>query len=153
MSNAARERAKIAKAQETLPERDSYTAKQAAARCGTEPKTFRKFLRSAASSFDPVGQGGRYEFDTEELEVIKGEFHTWRKKVAARRAQQMEKPSVPITEVMDKAKELYLEKKEMSMDDLADAIEHAQDEEPSEEDLMAIESDPIDDHWRDIMED
>lgn len=85
-SNAAAEREAAAKAKDSLPERDSYTAKQVATRCSTDAKTLRKFLRSNNSSFDAVGQGGRYEFDADQLKTIKAEFTAWRKKAEARRS-------------------------------------------------------------------
>lgn len=68
----------------TYEERDSYTAKQVAHRCGTDAKTMRKFFRSSASTVEPVGQGGRYEFAAEDLPTIKQEFNAWRKKATTR---------------------------------------------------------------------
>ena len=69
-------------------ERETYTAKQVATRIGTDAKTLRKFFRSPASTVEPVGQGGRYEFDKEDLPKIKAEFDKWNssKVVRVRRA-------------------------------------------------------------------
>lgn len=94
MSNAAAERAAARKALKNgdLKERETYTAKQVAARCGTDSKTMRKFFRSSASTVEPVGQGGRYEFDAADLPKIKQEFITWRKKAKARQVQAKSKP-------------------------------------------------------------
>lgn len=64
-------------AEDDLPDRDTYTAKQVATRIGTDAKTLRKFFRSSASTVEPVGQGGRYEFDAEDMPQIKQEFETW----------------------------------------------------------------------------
>lgn len=106
-SNAAAERAAAKKALTNgdLKDRETYTAKQVATRCGTDSKTMRKFFRSSASTVEPVGQGGRYEFAASDLPKIKREFDAWRKKAASRRTTP--KPTVPITEVMDKAKVEY----------------------------------------------
>lgn len=82
MSRAEEERRKAqqALANGDLQERETYTAKQVAARCGTDSKTMRKFFRSSHSTVEPVGQGGRYEFDAKDLPQIKQEFDTWRKR-------------------------------------------------------------------------
>lgn len=64
-------------AEEGPPERDEYTAKQVATRIGTDAKTLRKFFRSAASTVEPVGQGGRYVFDASDLPKIRAEFTKW----------------------------------------------------------------------------
>lgn len=81
-SNAAAERAAAQRALKNgdLKDRDTYTAKQVAARCGTDSKTMRKFFRSAHSTVEPVGQGGRYEFDAADFPKIKREFDAWQKR-------------------------------------------------------------------------
>lgn len=76
-AEAARDNAKQAVAKGDLPERENYTAKQVATRCGTDAKTMRKFFRSSSSTVEPVGQGGRYEFDADDLPTIKEEFERW----------------------------------------------------------------------------
>jgi hypothetical protein len=58
-------------------ERDTYTAKQIATRIGVDAKVLRKFFRSAASTVEPCGQGGRYEFDAADLPKIKAEFEKY----------------------------------------------------------------------------
>jgi hypothetical protein len=85
-SNAAREReaAQRALANGDLKDRETYTAKQVATRCGTDAKTMRKFFRSAHSTVEPVGQGGRYEFAAKDLPKIKKEFTSWSKRSAGR---------------------------------------------------------------------
>jgi hypothetical protein len=85
-SNAAAEREAAQKALKNgeFKERETYTAKQVAGRCGTDAKTMRKFFRSKASTVEPVGQGGRYEFAAEDLPKIKREFDAWRKKADSR---------------------------------------------------------------------
>src|SRR5690606_29903036 len=71
------EPAKKAKSTPPEPSGDTLTAKQVATRIGTDAKTLRKFFRSPASTVEPVGQGGRYEFAKEDLEKIKAEFEKW----------------------------------------------------------------------------
>lgn len=85
-SRAAQERAAAQKmiASGDVKERETYTAKQVATRCGTDSKTMRKFFRSTASTVEPVGQGGRYEFAATDLPKIKREFDAWRAKAASR---------------------------------------------------------------------
>lgn len=85
-SNAAHEReaAQRALANGDYRERDTYTAKQVAGRCGTDAKTMRKFFRSAHSTVEPVGQGGRYEFAAKDLPKIQKEFTAWMKRSAGR---------------------------------------------------------------------
>lgn len=55
----------------------TLSAKNIARRLGTDAKTLRKFFRSAASTVEPVGQGGRYEFAPEDLPQIVKEFKSW----------------------------------------------------------------------------
>jgi hypothetical protein len=82
MSKAERERQAVQAALQNgdLKDRDTYTAKQVASRCGTDSKTMRKFFRSNNSTVEPVGQGGRYEFDSADLPKIQKEFKAWRNK-------------------------------------------------------------------------
>jgi hypothetical protein len=55
---------------------------------GTDPKTLRRFLRDAATSFTPVGSGGRYSFTDKDIKTLRTEFEPWSdrqaKKVAAK---------------------------------------------------------------------
>lgn len=60
-----------------MTEDSVYSAKQVATRIGTDAKTLRKFFRSPASSFDAVGQGGRYEFPASQLPEIQRAFNSW----------------------------------------------------------------------------
>jgi len=55
----------------------TYGAKQVAHRIGTDPKVFRKWLRSEGSPYEAVGQGARYEFPVSELAEIRGAFLEW----------------------------------------------------------------------------
>lgn len=44
---------------------------------GTTPRALRKFLRSSASPYEPVGQGSRYHIGSEDLVELKELFETW----------------------------------------------------------------------------
>ena len=70
----------------------TFSAKQVATRIGTDAKTLRKFLRSSSSTYDAVGQGGRYEFPIESLESIAREFKSWQS--GKRYPAKSEKPQV-----------------------------------------------------------
>ena len=51
--------------------------KDVAQRIGTTPRTLRQFLRSAYSTFVPVGSGARYDFTERELPTISKRFREW----------------------------------------------------------------------------
>lgn len=128
MSQAAKERAAAQKAVANgeLKERETYTAKQIAARCGTDPKTMRKFFRSNNSTVEPVGQGGRYEFDAKDFPKIKREFDAWRKKATSRPTKPKPEPIDP-AQVQEAAKAAADE--EFSEEQIADAIQDQIDQE------------------------
>ena len=130
ISKAAEERALAKKQLQSggLSERETYTAKQVATRCGTDSKTMRKFFRSSRSTVDPVGQGGRYEFDARDFPKIKSEFDSWQDQIKARKT---EPGVVTIGRVMEIAKTIYLE-----------SIE--EDPEPTEEELAELEDEELD---------
>lgn len=166
LSQAAAERAQARAALRngTLQERETYTAKQIAVRCGTDPKTMRKFFRSSHSTVEPVGQGGRYEFDAKDMPKIKKEFVTWRKKAKARSTHNS-RPVVPgdteeVEELKRQARSMGDD--EFTGDQLADAVQAQHDqevaafeklkedglvfgEEPTEEDLAELEDLDLDD--------
>jgi hypothetical protein len=77
------------------PSGDTYTAKQVATRIGTDAKTLRKFFRSDDSTIEPVGQGGRYEFDKDDMPAIKAEFEAWQVKSATRRTKKVDAEKTP----------------------------------------------------------
>lgn len=153
MSNAAAEResAKKALANGELKDRDTYTAKQVASRCGTDAKTMRKFFRSAASTVEPVGQGGRYEFAAKDLPKIKKEFDAWKKKSAARSTQPKPAAKLEPQQIIKAAQDTIDENPDddFTLEQVAAAIERAQEEdelepqtmaeEPSEEELAELE--------------
>jgi len=66
------------------------SAKETARRLGTDARTLRKFLRSSDSPFEAVGQGGRYNFDDDDVEVLKEAFNGYlRKKRTAQKPQKI----------------------------------------------------------------
>lgn len=142
-SKAAREREAAQRALKNgdMKDRETYTAKQIAARCGTDAKTMRKFFRSSHSTVDPVGQGGRYEFAATDLPKIRREFDSWRKRAESRRTG----PKLPtVTNISDDEK---AEQMQGEVDKFNDAIEQHHDEleEPTEEDLAELEDLDLDD--------
>jgi hypothetical protein len=89
-------------------DRETYTAKQVATRISTDAKTLRKFFRSDASTVEPVGQGGRYEFDAADLPQIKAEFSKWNSRQAGKSSptgKSSPKPAA-VVEVDEDAEEL-----------------------------------------------
>lgn len=56
---------------------EKISAKAAAIELGTDARTLRKFLRSDKSTFEPCGQGNRYEFTAKQLKKLKTEFASW----------------------------------------------------------------------------
>jgi hypothetical protein len=55
---------------------------------GTDSRTFRKFLRSDASPYEPVGQGSRYVFDDTDIADLKKRFAEWGKNRRGPKAPQ-----------------------------------------------------------------
>lgn len=119
-------------------ERETYTAKQVATRIGTDAKTLRKFFRSTASTVEPVGQGGRYEFDAADLPKIRDEFTKWNsgkttrtpgeKKAKAPRGSRQAPPSATVIEEDDEVLELDDEDEEPTDDELAEIDDELDDE-------------------------
>lgn len=145
MSKAAQERAAAQNAVKNgnLPAREIYTAKQIATRCGTDSKTMRKFFRSNHSTVQAVGQGGRYEFDAKDVPTIMREFAAWRKKATSRPIKPMpqkqnETPApAPLEEELD-------DPVITPVDDLGPNEERYYEEEPTEHELLALESEELD---------
>jgi hypothetical protein len=52
---------------------------EVAAQLGTSARTLRVFLRSAHSTFVPVGSGARYDFTEREIPTLKKRFAEWQK--------------------------------------------------------------------------
>lgn len=145
-SNAAKQREAAAAVKDEMPERETYTAKQVATRCGTDPKTMRKFFRSKASTVEPVGQGGRYEFDGDDLPQIKAEFEAWTKGTKAGpaagkgpKSQSKPKPKAAAPAVVE------VEEDDEELDDLEGPGEDELDDEGIDVDDLDLEFDDEDD--------
>lgn len=145
-SNAAREReaAQRALANGDLKDRDTYTAKQVAARCGTDSKTMRKFFRSSHSTVEPVGQGGRYEFDAKDFPKIKKEFDTWRKQSQSRSTKPAPRPKT-IAEIHTEEEAIkdaeHLSREPEIEDEEVDSWGVPVDREPTPEELEEMDED------------
>lgn len=144
LSKAAEERAAAQKQLDTgaLQDRETYTAKQVAARCGTDSKTMRKFFRSNNSTVEPVGQGGRYEFDAKDFPQIKREFDAWQKKAKSRQTAVNRQK----TQTIEKAREIIEETEEkIPLPEITPDNEPQDDDaEPSEEELAALADEDLD---------
>jgi septal ring factor EnvC (AmiA/AmiB activator) len=80
----------MAKTEQT--ETATITAPEAAKKIGTDPKLFRRFLRSDASPISAVGQGARYALDPKQIPALKKSFEKWQKDQEAKRtAREAEK--------------------------------------------------------------
>lgn len=163
-SRAAQERAAAQKAVTNgdLKDRETYTAKQVATRCGTDSKTMRKFFRSSASTVEPVGQGGRYEFAATDLPKIKREFDAWRKKAASRRSTPKPSPTPEersiAQDLIDQGEEDFtaaeieaalvdqrLQEEAAEVDWGTPPVSYMNDEEPTDEELAELEDIDLDD--------
>lgn len=103
---------------------DVLAAKQVATLLNIEAKTLRQFLRSSASTDEPVGSGGRYEFTEEDVPRIKTEFEKWRAEHAARGSKRGPKGSgkkaaaeVEEIEEVEEVEELEIEELDEELDD------------------------------------
>lgn len=67
----------------------AFTAATLATELGTDPRTARKFFRSAESGIEPVGKGARYslEFTATQLNGLKKKFTAWTEAAAAKKAE------------------------------------------------------------------
>jgi hypothetical protein len=55
------------------------SAKEVARMLGTDPRTFRKFMRSITEADEQPGQGGRYAIDPEDVPALQKQFKKWGK--------------------------------------------------------------------------
>lgn len=109
---------------------DTFSAKQVANRIGTDAKTLRKFLRSSASPYEAVGQGGRYEFPKDELAAIKRSFVKWQ--TTKRPTTVPPKPAPKIDP--DSARRT----RETRAKETLEVWAEDPDREPTEEELLAV---------------
>lgn len=140
LSHAAAERAA---AKHTLKnggftERETYTAKQVAMRCGTDAKTMRKFFRSNYSTVEPVGQGGRYDFAASDLPKIKREFAAWLNRSTVKK-RTSSTPTSKNPGVHGKGLGTRLPNDGDYSDIELEVVKFLHQEEPTEEDLATLE--------------
>jgi hypothetical protein len=62
---------------------------------GTTGRALRKFLRSSASPYQPVGQGARYNIDSDDLVDLKERYETWVTRPGSRSASDGPKTDAP----------------------------------------------------------
>jgi hypothetical protein len=55
----------------------TLTVKEVAIKLDTDPRTLRKFLRSDASTIDPVGKGARYAIEAKAVRSLTTRFKAW----------------------------------------------------------------------------
>jgi hypothetical protein len=100
--------------------------KDVAQRIGTTPRTLRQFLRSAYSTFVPVGSGARYDFTERELPTISKRFREWTSEGKPRPEGTKKKvePTPTATRKRDKQAEqdrlVWAEEDEIILDDIRD---------------------------------
>lgn len=109
---------------------EGYSAKKAARELGIEARILRKFLRSDASPFEPVGQGQRYVFDAEDMKVLKKAFADTHPKKAVRKVHYHEPEELDLVPEPDRSEEaeVWEAEHELDLDEL---------EEPTEEQLRS----------------
>lgn len=113
-------------------EEETLAAKQVATILGTEAKVLRQFFRSDASTIEPVGSGGRYEFAKSDIDTIKKEFEAWKAAHAARgtkRGPGKGKSSKPAEEVPEVEEIEELDDEEDLDDELDEEDLELEDEE------------------------
>lgn len=87
---------------QSTSEDGSLSAKEVARACGTDARTFRKFLRDTRDGGKAiVGQGGRYSFSTEEVGELKTAFLSWGKGGTKEKTPKVKKPAAPPVETDD----------------------------------------------------
>lgn len=121
------------------PSGETLTAKQVATRIGTDAKTLRKFFRSANSTVEAVGQGGRYEFAKEDLEKIRSEFTNWNTNKPARAPKGSK--STDEAEPKRKVEDIPEEDLELDDDELEESADEVEEDELEDDELEDDELD------------
>jgi len=103
----------------------ALSAKEAAIELGTDARTFRKFMRAVTPKEDQPGQGNRYAIEQKQLKQLRKQFDDWAKPKAA-----------PAEE---KAKTNGKTKKPRVTDEAIDISEDIEVDEPSDEELIALD--------------
>ena len=118
---------KAKKTEDTGDGSGTMAAKQGATLLGTEAKTLRQFFRSAASTVEAVGSGGRYEFNESDLPKITEEFNAWKAGHGARgnkrsgeggpTKKSRKAAEAPIVEEIEELEIEDLEEEELELED------------------------------------
>lgn len=103
----------------------TMAAKQVATLLQTEAKTLRQFFRSAASTVEAVGSGGRYEFNESDLPKITEEFTAWKaghgargnKRTGEGSTKKSRKAEAPVIEEVEELEIEDLEEEELELED------------------------------------
>ena len=121
------------------PNGETYTAKQVATRIGTDAKTLRKFFRSPASTIEPCGQGGRYEFAKTDLGQIKAEFEKWNSTKGTRAPAGSRKGTAKV------APKAIVEENDEDLELEDDELDGPADEELEDVDVLSLDDELEDD--------
>lgn len=121
---------------------ETYSAKQVATRIGTDPKTFRKWLRSTASPYPAVGQGQRYEFPKTDLPRIKSFFDAWKSRLGGKLPPINGHPKPAETKKLSPSEfATEREARGKARDEEYGTVDGEYIDEPTEEDLEELEDD------------
>jgi hypothetical protein len=109
-----------------MSESNTLSAKELAQRCGTDPKTVRKFLRDHLPQDEQPGQGGRYAFTKGQVKELVKAYKAWGAGKAAKAEKAESKSNEDIEDLSD--------------EELEDFDASDEDDEPSDEDLDEIDA-------------
>lgn len=112
---------------------EKLSAKQAAIEIGTDARTLRKFLRSDSSTFEPCGQGNRYEFTAKQLKKLQREFDAWGSKAKSPSKSKGKKQDG------DTLGDLLAEEEMDEIEEIDEADLEEVEDEPSDDELEEIE--------------
>lgn len=85
----------------------TLTAKEVAARFGTDPRTLRKFLREDAkvNEVETPGKGSRWTIEAKAVKSLNTRFNRWNDAKAAKAAEKAEADISPDEDIDDDAPE------------------------------------------------
>lgn len=125
---------------------EKISAKAAAIEIGTDARTLRKFLRSDSSTFEPCGQGNRYEFTKSQMKKLAKEFAAWGGgKSTPKKGTKQPVAQEPDDDDADIVEEDDIEVEDEESDDIPDTGEDEDWEEPDNEDLVDLDDIEIED--------
>lgn len=111
---------------EDTDEEEILSAKEVARMIGTDPRTFRKFLRAVTEADDQPGQGRRWEIFAEQVPDIQRAFDKWSK--PSKNGKGKKKVMVEDDEIVD-----------LTDDDLVDEDDSDDDEAVDLEDIEIVD--------------